>query len=196
MRNHLREIATTGMNLVGDKPSARVLDIGCNDGTLLGYYPSAYDKYGVDPSDVAQEIGGGATVVQDIFPSAELTKRLGDKKCDVVTSIAMFYDLEDPIAFTRGIKAILAPEGVWILRNVVHADDVADELLRHHLPRTPRILQPRHHRIHPQGGRDEGVQRRHQRHQRRQPALLRDARRQFFIPQTGVRREHPADASG
>jgi hypothetical protein len=26
----------------------------------------------------------------------------------------MFYDLEDPIAFTRGIKNILAPDGIWI----------------------------------------------------------------------------------
>ena len=114
MRNHLRGIAETAMELIGNKPDARALDIGCNDGTLLRCYPEAYDKYGVDPSDVAQEIGAGVTVVQDIFPSAELTKRLGDKRCDIVTSIAMFYDLEDPIAFTRGIKAVLAPGGVWI----------------------------------------------------------------------------------
>ena len=26
----------------------------------------------------------------------------------------MFYDLEDPVAFTRSIKEILAPDGVWI----------------------------------------------------------------------------------
>ena len=114
MRNHLRSIAETAMGLIGKKPDARVLDIGCNDGTLLRCYPPTYDKYGVDPSDVAQEIGKDATVVQDIFPSAELIARLGEKKCDIVTSIAMFYDLEDPIAFTRGIKTVLAPKGVWI----------------------------------------------------------------------------------
>ncbi len=114
MRNHLREIAESAVDIIGHKPAARVLDIGCNDGTLLRCYPDDYEKYGVDPSDVAQEIGEGVTVVQDIFPSAELTKRLDGKTCDVITSIAMFYDLEDPIAFTRGIKAALAPEGVWI----------------------------------------------------------------------------------
>jgi SAM-dependent methyltransferase len=114
MRNHLREIAETAADLIGHKPPARALDIGCNDGTLLRCYPAAFAKFGVDPSDVAQEIGGDITVVQDIFPSAELTKQLEGKPCDIITSIAMFYDLEDPIAFTRGIKAALAPEGVWI----------------------------------------------------------------------------------
>jgi hypothetical protein len=53
-------------------------------------------------------------VVQDIFPSAELRKRIGERRFDVVTSIAMFYDLEDPIAFARGVKQLLTPGGIWI----------------------------------------------------------------------------------
>ena len=31
----------------------------------------------------------------------------------VVTSIAMFYDLEDPVAFAREVESILAPDGIW-----------------------------------------------------------------------------------
>ncbi len=54
------------------------------------------------------------TAIQDIFPSDELNARLEGKKLDIITSIAMFYDLEDPIAFVRAIKSALAPEGVWI----------------------------------------------------------------------------------
>jgi SAM-dependent methyltransferase len=113
MRTHLRGIVEDAMQII-DKPSASVLDIGCNDGTLLGFYPDSAAKFGVDPSDVAQEIKGDVTVVQDIFPSEELTVRLDGGKLDVITSIAMFYDLEDPIAFTKGIKDILSPEGIWI----------------------------------------------------------------------------------
>ena len=81
---------------------------------LLQYYPEESEKYGVDPSDIAQEIKGNITVVQDIFPSEELKSRLQENKLDIITSIAMFYDLEDPIAFTKGIKDILSPEGIWI----------------------------------------------------------------------------------
>ncbi len=113
MRQHLRGIAEEAAALVG-KPNARVLDIGCNDGTLLSSYPGEFQKFGIDPSDVAQEIRSDVTVVQGIFPSDELTEKLQGQKCDIVTSIAMFYDLENPIAFTQGIRNILDPEGIWI----------------------------------------------------------------------------------
>ncbi|HTR99476.1 MAG TPA: class I SAM-dependent methyltransferase [Bacteroidota bacterium] len=113
MREHLRGIAESAAAMVG-LPSARVLDIGCNDGTLLRCYPASYAKFGVDPSDVAQQAGPGITVVQDIFPSHELLTVAGGKPFDIVTSIAMFYDLEDPRSFTRGVKQVLAPGGLWV----------------------------------------------------------------------------------
>lgn len=114
MRSHLKGIADAVMNLLEGNHKAHVLDIGCNDGTLLNYYPETYIKYGVDPSDVAQEIGKHVNVVQDIFPSTELFERLGEDKFNAITSIAMFYDLEDPVGFCKGIKQVLAKDGLWI----------------------------------------------------------------------------------
>ena len=112
MRNHLKEIVDSTLTLL-KKDKCTVLDIGCNDGTLLSYYPEAWEKFGCDPSDVAQEVKI-AKVVQDIFPSAELFKVIGDKKMDVITSIAMFYDLENPVEFVKSIKKYLSPEGIWV----------------------------------------------------------------------------------
>jgi 2-polyprenyl-3-methyl-5-hydroxy-6-metoxy-1,4-benzoquinol methylase len=115
MRRHLQGIVEEAQELTDLNASAKVLDIGCNDGTLLGYYPEGFIKYGVDPSDVAQEIKiPSINVVQDIFPSEELTSMLNGETIDIVTSIAMYYDLEDPVAFTQGIKQVLSPEGIWI----------------------------------------------------------------------------------
>ena len=114
MRTHLKGIVDEVVSIVR-KDKCSVLDIGCNDGTLLGSYPKGFRRYGVDPSDVAQEIDKKAvTVIQDIFPSDELLCCLKGGKLDIITSIAMFYDLEDPVSFAKGIKNILAPDGVWV----------------------------------------------------------------------------------
>jgi len=114
MRRHLQGIVDEVMGIASQIESPTVLDIGCNDGTLLGFYPTNFKKYGVDPSDIAQEIKDPINVIQDIFPSEELISRIDGHTFDIITSIAMFYDLEDPIAFTHGIKQILSPEGIWI----------------------------------------------------------------------------------
>lgn len=112
MRDHLKGIVDSVTELIG-KEEASVLDIGCNDGTLLSYYPQSFVRFGCDPSDVAQEVKN-ATVVQDIFPSEALFKILNGKKLDVITSIAMFYDLESPVDFAKGIKNYLSDDGVWV----------------------------------------------------------------------------------
>jgi NDP-4-keto-2,6-dideoxyhexose 3-C-methyltransferase len=113
MRNHLRGIVDGAVGLVTtDAPT--VLDIGCNDGTLLSFYPAGARKYGVDPSDIATEIGGDVTVVNTVFPSEQATSLLPKHGLDIVTSIAMFYDLENPIDFASAIADLLKPQGIWI----------------------------------------------------------------------------------
>jgi SAM-dependent methyltransferase len=113
MRNHLKDIATEATTIVGGKPAA-VLDIGCNDGTLLRSYPESVKRFGVDPSDIARTIAAPITLVPTVFPSPEAREAFGAQKFDIVTSIAMFYDLEDPVGFARAIESVLAPEGIWI----------------------------------------------------------------------------------
>jgi SAM-dependent methyltransferase len=113
MRAHLQGIAEQAAGFWA-KQQAVVLDIGCNDGTLLKNYPKNFIKYGVDPSDVAQEATGeNLRVIQDIFPSKQLMQVIGDQKIDIITSIAMFYDLENPLDFCRQIKKLLSDDGIW-----------------------------------------------------------------------------------
>jgi len=90
-----------------------VLDIGCNDGTLLGFWPDPIHKFGVDPSDVAREAFAErkdrTTFISDFFPSDSLP---GDTKFDFITAIAMFYDLENPIQFLQNIAEKLKRGGI------------------------------------------------------------------------------------
>lgn len=113
MRNHLRGIVEEALALAGDEIHA-VLDIGCNDGTLLQAYPDRLTRIGVDPSDIARSIPAPIKVVPTVFPSPQAFAAFDGRKFDIVTSIAMFYDLEDPVEFAREIQGILAPDGIWI----------------------------------------------------------------------------------
>ena len=137
MRNHLKGIVESVTSII-KKKDAIALDIGCNDGTLLGYYPAGFMKYGVDPSDIAQEINeANAVVVQDIFPSKKLVEILEGKSLDIITSIAMFYDLENPVEFVKGIKQLLSVKGVWVFEMSYMPDmlklDSFDTICHEHL---------------------------------------------------------------
>jgi hypothetical protein len=112
MTEHLAGIARELVEMI-DKPTMRVLDVGCNDGTLLRHYPTTHVRYGIDPSDAAKSVQSDMQVVNDLFPSEKLTGLTRGKRFDAITSIAMFYDLEDPTAFARAIKQHLAQDGVW-----------------------------------------------------------------------------------
>ena len=100
------------------KPGAGdvVLDIGSNDGTLLRAYQQAGQRLGgIDPSagKFRHFYPEHISLVTDFF-SAEAYKSLfGDTKAKIVTSIAMFYDLENPLAFMRAVADVLADDGVW-----------------------------------------------------------------------------------
>lgn len=72
MRDHLKEIVTKTLgNFNGVSDHLKVLDIGCNDGTLLSYYPEGTKLYGVDPSDIAKDIELDMTLMNTMFPSEQ-----------------------------------------------------------------------------------------------------------------------------
>ena len=114
MRNHLEEIATTAGDLMPGG-AVRALDIGCNDGTLLGFYPDNYERFGIDPSDIAREIPPPIHVISSVFPSDIVDQALGSRTFNIVTSIAMFYDIDTPVQFAKAVKRLLADAGIWIV---------------------------------------------------------------------------------
>lgn len=117
MTRNLHEIASQAERLVGLEAGDVIVDIGCNDGTLLdGYSTAGLRSLGFDPSDVARyAIEKGYEVVQDFFSSDAFRSRYAHQRAKVVTSIAMFYDLEDPRRFVAEVAATLALDGVWVM---------------------------------------------------------------------------------
>lgn len=94
-----------------------VLDIGSNDGTTLKAFAGpGLTRIGIDPTaeKFAEFYAPTDIVVPDFF-SAENFFTVSDRKANVITSISMFYDLPDPVSFTREVRDSLAADGVWLL---------------------------------------------------------------------------------
>jgi NDP-4-keto-2,6-dideoxyhexose 3-C-methyltransferase len=93
------------------------LDIGCNDGTLLRAYGAGVFTVGFEPATnlIAAASDGTDLVINDFF-NADAWRRAMLGRAKVVTSIAMFYDLDDPNAFVHDVHEVLDDDGVWILQ--------------------------------------------------------------------------------
>ena len=92
-----------------------VVDIGSNDSTTLRAYRSAnIRRIGIDPTGkkFAAFYPAGIDLVPEFFSAAAYAS-VEASKAKIVTSIAMFYDLEAPIEFARQIESILADDGIW-----------------------------------------------------------------------------------
>jgi hypothetical protein len=101
--------------LVGLRSGDVVLDIGSNDGTLLrAFGTSPIRRIGIDPiaAKFADDYPPDAQIVADFFSAARF-REVSDVPARIITSIAMFYDVEDPIKFARDVRDCLAADGVW-----------------------------------------------------------------------------------
>lgn len=109
---------TLGMEMSHYINRSTVIDIGANDGTLLSNFGRDFYKIGFEPvKKLADECMTYADyVVNDFFSLEKAREALRERQADIITSISMFYDVEDPDRFVREVKEILAPEGVWIIQ--------------------------------------------------------------------------------
>jgi len=94
-----------------------VVDIGSNDATTLKQYDQGkYRLVGFDPTGnkFRQFYTDVIELIPDFFSDDEFLRRCNGKKASVVTSFAMFYDLENPLGFMHQVHNILADNGVWV----------------------------------------------------------------------------------
>jgi hypothetical protein len=91
-----------------------VVDIASNDGTLLSAYPANLFRVGIDPAKNIQPKACNLHI-NTYFSAQAYKEKLGHKKAKIVTSISVFYDLEDPIQFSRDVAEVLQPGGLWII---------------------------------------------------------------------------------
>lgn len=120
MHSALQEIAQELMTRIPLTDGDAVLDIGCNDGTMLTFFPASLRRFGIDPAEnisPLKNLDPSIRILTDYF-SQEAARKVsgGVETFKAIASIAMFYDLDDPNSFVRDVKILLHPEGIWCIQ--------------------------------------------------------------------------------
>jgi NDP-4-keto-2,6-dideoxyhexose 3-C-methyltransferase len=118
MRKDLRNVVDDVVERARLEDNDVVVDIGANDCTMIGYFPSGLTRIGVEPAqNISWEgVDPSIKIVNNYFSQDVLNDTLKDKKVKIFTSCAMFYDLDDPNSFVADVKSLLHEEGVWCIQ--------------------------------------------------------------------------------
>lgn len=120
MKQELKNIVDSILPLMKFEENSLWLDIASNDGTLLSFVPDKFIRIGIDPAEDSfkKEAEQHADeIIQDYFSKdAYLYSKFGRQKAKVITSIAMFYDLESPEVFIKDIDEVLDENGIWVMQ--------------------------------------------------------------------------------
>jgi hypothetical protein len=92
-----------------------VIDIGSNDATSLKAYTGNFRKVGIDPTGekFKEYYTNGIQLIPDFFSAEGFIRKFPNDKAKIITSIAMFYDLERPVNFVKDIERVISDDGIW-----------------------------------------------------------------------------------
>ena len=118
LQNVVDDVSSRVIRGSGDK----VLDIGCNDGLMMTMFTRNFNVWGIDPAENIEPVTKGLKIITDYFPASQLT----GSKFSIITSTAMFYDLDNPNKAVKEIKKLLAPDGVVCIQVSYLYDTIHD----------------------------------------------------------------------
>lgn len=120
MTDHMKAVHKTVVKKVNLKNNDQVLDIACNDGTLLNLYDRKINTFGIDPVSRKYKFNFKKInhVIYDFFSASKL-KNKTNRKFKIITALSVFYDLDNPNKFLKDVNEILELDGVCLIE---HAD--------------------------------------------------------------------------
>jgi SAM-dependent methyltransferase len=100
-------------------PGDLVVDVGCNDCTLLaGFRRTGARVLGIDPAHNLAAVARhqGIMVVNDFFGAVSARAlHAANGPAAVITATNVFPHIADPADFVAGVEALLAPDGVLVI---------------------------------------------------------------------------------
>jgi len=139
MKEILQDVVTDAESVVDLTPNDIVLDIGGNDGTMLGLFTKPLKcRVNIDAA-----AGIKQTVLDDNYHhvraqfEAESYSKLGLPSPKLITSVAMFYHLSNPLEFCENISKVMNDDSVWILQmtyvGTMLEDNIFDNIVHEHV---------------------------------------------------------------
>ena len=116
MTNHVHQITKYLKKKVKLSKGEAVLDIASNDGTLLNFYDKNIIKFGIDPL-VKKYLSNYKKInykISSFFNYDKVAKKY-KKKFKIITALSVFYDLEKPNLFLKGVEKLLDSKGIALI---------------------------------------------------------------------------------
>ncbi len=118
--NGMNELAESCIEYTNLNEESVVLDVGCNDGSLLSIFKKKYNvkTIGVDPTDAIDDAINLDLKIKDYFSSGTVEK-INEKfnKVDVITFTNVFAHIEDLKSLLENLKKIISDETLIIIEN-------------------------------------------------------------------------------
>ena len=111
MELHLKVKSINLIKKYNLKPKNLILDIGSNDGTFLSFFNKKFRLFGCDPT--IKKFKNLYRKDINLLPYFFSKDHFNNKKFNLITSIAMFYDLPDPVSFVQQIYEVIHDQGIW-----------------------------------------------------------------------------------
>jgi len=116
LRENFAELASEVAQLYPLKPADLIVDVGSNDGTLLGNFTQSCRVYGIEPTNAGQlAISRGIPTQISFFNRAAVKTALAAQgKARTITATNVFAHIEDIHEIVDCILELLDPNGIFI----------------------------------------------------------------------------------
>jgi SAM-dependent methyltransferase len=123
---HFQRYADEVLRRINPPAGALIVDIGSNDGTLLGFFQQCgMQVLGIDPArEIAQKAtaAGIETLPEFCTPAIAHQIRQARGSAAIITANNVFANIDDLTTMTEGIRDLLAPDGVFVFESFYLAD--------------------------------------------------------------------------
>lgn len=123
---HFEKYADEVLNGIKPKTGSLVMDIGCNDGILLGFFKKKDMRVlGVEPaSEIAKKLTASGIETLPEFFNSKIADEIRGKygAASIVTANNIYANVEELVGFTVGVRKLLAPDGVFVFESFYLGD--------------------------------------------------------------------------